>query len=174
MRLVVIAASCCLAISAGLAVTSNRRFASGLDQLLNATAQLHTLTSQVGNATAAFHETTLGLETAVIGAHEACMLCVVNETSGHNATGGNSSGNSTDEINATDCGVLTWAARLASLSAGGLAQDVSKADPQITAVRTMLTKTTGWHQWATTLPLFALTCMAVTVVGGTIAGRRNL
>ena len=209
MRLVVIAASCSLAISAGLAVTSNRSFASGLDQLLNSTAQLHTLTSQaraghplarchkkrrglssgslacqhfsppppsvqVGNATAAFYETTLGLETAVIGAHEACMLCVVNETSGRNATGGNSSGNSTDEINATDCGVLTWAARLASLSADGLARDVSKADPQITAVRTMLTKTTGWHQWATTLPLFALTCTAVAVVGGTIAGRRNL
>ena len=60
------------------------------------------------------------------------------------------------------------------MSADGLARDVSKADPQITAVRTMLTKTTGWHQWATTLPLFALTCMAVAVVGGTIAGRRNL
>ncbi len=46
MRLAVISASCFLAISAGLSVTSNRRFASGLDQLLNSTAQLHTLTSQ--------------------------------------------------------------------------------------------------------------------------------
>tara|TARA_B110001469_G_C9620593_1_gene309268 strand:- start:1179 stop:1832 length:654 start_codon:yes stop_codon:yes gene_type:complete len=46
MRLAVISASCCLAISAGMSVTSNRRFASGLDQLLNSTTQLHTLTSQ--------------------------------------------------------------------------------------------------------------------------------
>ena len=47
---VVIAASCSLAISAGLAVTSNRSFASGLDQLLNSTAQLHTLTSHARRA----------------------------------------------------------------------------------------------------------------------------
>ena len=45
-RLAVISASCFLAISAGLSVMSNQRFASGLDQLLNSTAQLHTLTSQ--------------------------------------------------------------------------------------------------------------------------------
>jgi hypothetical protein len=175
MRLAVISASCFLAISAGLSVMSNRRFASGLDQLLNSTAQLHTLTSQVGNATATFYETTLGLETAAVGAHEACMLCVINKTSGRNASGGgNSSGHATDQINATDCGVLAWATRLASSSAAGLAQDVSKADPQIMAVRSLLTTTTGWHEWATTLPLFALTCTAVAVVAGTIAGRRNL
>ena len=206
-RLAVISASCFLAISAGLSVMSNQRFASGLDQLLNSTAQLHTLTSQaratplsgatkapwpqagwhvstfsppppsvqVGNATATFYETTLGLETAVVGAHEACMLCVINKTSGRNASGGgNSSGHATDQINATDCGVLAWATRLASSSAAGLAQDVSKADPQIMAVRSLLTTTTGWHEWATTLPLFALTCTAVAVVAGTIAGRRNL
>jgi len=173
-RLAVISASCFLAISAGLSVMSNQRFASGLDQLLNSTAQLHTLTSQVGKATASFYEATLGLETAVVGAHEACMLCVINKTSGRNASGGNSSGHATDQINATDCGVLAWATRLASSSAAGLAQDVSKADPQIMAVRSLLTTTTGWHEWATTLPLFALTCTAVAVIAGTIAGRRNL
>merc|ERR1740130_2330742 len=97
------------------------------------------------------------------------MLCVINKTSG-----GNSSGKATDQINATDCGVLAWATRLASSSAAGLAHDVSKADPQITAVRSLLTTTTGWHEWAATLPLFALTCTAVAVVAGTIAGRRNL
>jgi len=41
--------------------------------------------------------------------------------------------------------VLAWATRLASSSAAGLAQDVSKADPQIMAVRSLLTTTTGWH-----------------------------
>jgi len=174
MRLTIISASCFLAISAGLSVTSNWGFASGLDQLLNSTAQLHTLTLQVGNATTAFYETTLGLETAVIGAHEACMLCVINKSSGRNTSHSNGTVNATDQINITDCNVLAWATRLASSSAAGLAQDVSKADPQIVAVRSLLTSTTGWHEWATTLPLFALTCTAVAVVAGTIAGRRNL
>ena len=124
---------------------------------------------QVGNATTAFYDTTLGLETAVIGAHEACTLCVINKTSGHNT-----SGNATNQINFTDCSALTWATRLASSSAGALAQDVGKADPQIAAVRSMLISTTGWHEWAATLPLFALTFTAAAVISGTIAGRRNL
>ena len=45
-RLLVIAVSCTLAISAGMSVTSNKQFASGLDILLNSTVELETLSAK--------------------------------------------------------------------------------------------------------------------------------
>ena len=45
-RLLVIAVSCSLAISAGMSVTSNKQFASGLDILLNSTVELETLSAK--------------------------------------------------------------------------------------------------------------------------------
>jgi len=56
-RLTVIAVSCTLAISAGMSVTSNKRFASGLTALLNSTKQLEALSAQVWPAARQFAHT---------------------------------------------------------------------------------------------------------------------
>ena len=96
-------------------------------------------------------------------------------SSGNSSDGNSSGGNGTEPVpNVTDCSALLRAAHNSKVAAKSIFDDTNGALPQISSILKVLTTTTGWHEWAATLPLFALTCTAVAVVAGTVGGRRNL
>lgn len=70
-------------------------------------------------------------------------------------------------------GLLSAGARAAVAVAdfGALAP---AGDREAEHVRHMVNASTGWHLWASYTQLYALTCTASAVVGGAVAGRRNV
>ena len=145
------------------------------------------LRAQASSTAAQFYFKAEGLAHPADAAYQACMQCVAQlphpNASDHNSSGGGggggngsgSGGNGTEPVpNGTDCTALLRAAHNAQVAAKSIFDDTNSALPQISSIVDVLSSTTGWHEWAATLPLFALTCTAVAVVAGTVGGRRNL
>jgi len=71
-------------------------------------------------------------------------------------------------------GGLLSAGERATNAAADFGALAPRGDRQAQHVRHMIYASTGWHLWASYTQLYALTCTAAAVVGGAIAGRRNV
>ena len=72
----------------------------------------------------------------------------------------------------TDTGLLSAGPRALS-DAAHFAEIADAAPRQAAHTAHVLTASTGWHAYAATLPIYALTCVASCAVIGAIVGRRN-